>query len=241
MKNVLILEDDNAMSEAVEKMITEINSNITVYKKSTLPEAYQIAIEHDVSLFIVDIIIDSSIRNDVSGLVYVEKIRKIERYAFVPVIFITSLVDPELHAFRNLHCYGYLEKPLLMEEAKRLICQALKFQQPSKEEGTAYFRKDGVIYAINKKDIVYIKSHGGKVTIKTVMDELVIYYRNCKDLLKELDSDKFIQSSRGTIVNKEFIANIDLVNRIVSLKNDFGMLDISIKMKRSFMEKINDD
>lgn len=241
MKNVLVLEDDHATLEAIEKLIHEIEENVLVYKIATLPEAYQTAVEHDINLFIVDIMIDNSVRNDVSGLVFVEKIRKIEKYAFIPVIFITALVDPELHAYRTLHCYGYLQKPLLIKETKQLISQALKYQMPQNEEGTVYFRKDGIIYAVDKKDIVYIKSHGGKVTITTVRDELAIYYRNCKDILKELDSDNFIQCNRGTIVNRAFIDSIDLVNRIITLKNNYGILEISTKMKKNFMEKMNDD
>lgn len=241
MRNVLVLEDDHAMLEAVDKLIHEIDTNVIVYKVTTLPKAYQIAVEHDISLFIIDIMIDSSIRNDVSGLVFVEKIRNIEKYTFVPVIFISSLLDPELLAYRKLHCYGYLAKPLLIEEARQLIRQALKFQYSQKEDGTVYFRKDGVIYAVDKKDIVYVKSHGGKVTIKTVNDELAVYYRNCKGILKELDSDRFIQSNRGTIVNIDFIANIDPVNRVIRLKDEYGMIEISAMMKKSVMEKIKND
>lgn len=79
MKNVLVLEDDHATLEAIEKLIHEIEENVLVYKIATLPEAYQTAVEHDINLFIVDIMIDNSVRNDVSGLVFVEKIRKIEK------------------------------------------------------------------------------------------------------------------------------------------------------------------
>lgn len=241
MKNVLILEDDSAMQDVVEKLLLELDTNITVYKISTLPEAYQVAVEHIISLFVVGIILDHSIRNDVSGLKFIEKIRQLDQYAFVPVIFISSLTDPELYAYRDLHCYGYLGKPLLIEEAKPLLSQALRYQQPVKEDGTVFFRKDGVIYAVNKKDIVYIKSHGGVVTIKTVKNELTVYYRNCKDILRELDSGKFVQSNRGTIVNKEFIENVDPVNRIIRLSEEYGTIEMGTLLKKSFMENLKDE
>lgn len=241
MKNVLILEDNEATLELVGNLINEIDSNAKVYKTSTLPDAYQMAVEHKINLFIIDIIIDNSIRNDVSGLRFVEKIRDINKYAFVPVIFITSLVDPEIHAYKKLHCYAYLEKPLLIKEAKKLIGEALQFPEQKQEEGILFFRKDGVIYAVNKEEIVYITSHAGKVTITTVKDELTLYYRNCKYLLNELDSDQFIQCGRGAIVNKTFIDNVDPVNRVIKLTGDFGTLEIGIVLKKKFMEKIKDD
>ncbi|MCI8509519.1 MAG: response regulator transcription factor [Lachnospiraceae bacterium] len=241
MKNVLILEDDGAMLEAIGKIISEIEISTFVYKINTLTDAYQIAIEHDISLFIIDIIIDRSVRNDVSGLVFVENIRKIEKYAFVPVIFMTALTDPELHAYRQLHCYGYLGKPLVVEEAKKLIEEALKYSIPKNENSMLYTRKDGIIYAVKKSEIVYIKSHGGKIVIKTLKDELTVYYRNCRDMLKELDSDKYIQCNRSTIVNRDYIQNVDLINRVVKMKDDFGIVQLGKVMKKSFMDKMGYD
>lgn len=241
MKNVLILEDDGTMLEAIGKIISEIEISTFVYKINTLTDAYQIAIEHDISLFIIDIIIDRSVRNDVSGLVFVENIRKIEKYAFVPVIFMTALTDPELHAYRQLHCYGYLGKPLVVEEAKKLIEEALKYSIPKNENSMLYTRKDGIIYAVKKSEIVYIKSHGGKIVIKTLKDELTVYYRNCRDMLKELDSDKYIQCNRSTIVNRDYIQNVDLINRVVKMKDDFGIVQLGKVMKKSFMDKMGYD
>lgn len=241
MKSVLILDDDSEMQDELERIVQEVNRDIIIYKTGTLAAAYQIAVEHKISLFLVDIIVDVSKRGDVSGLTFVEKIRALELYAFVPVIFITTLADPEMYAYRKLHCYGYLQKPILYEETKRLIEQALKFEQPAKEEGNLYFRRDGVIYAVDKKEIIYIKSHAGKVTIRTVQDEIVVYYRNCRDILSELDSDRFLQCSRGTIVNKTYIANIDVVNRVVHLTKDYGNIEISVRMKKHFLERVQQD
>lgn len=238
MKSVLILDNDSAMRDALEKIIREINRDIIIYKTGTLAEAYQIAVEHNISLFLLDIIIDVSKREDVSGLTFIEKIRTLKQYEFVPVIFVTMLSDPELYAYSKLHCYGYLQKPLLFDETKQLIEQALKFEQTERLEGNVYFRKDGIIYAVDKKEIIYIKSHEGKVTIKTKREELVVYYRSCRDILLELDSDWFIQCNRGTIVNKTYIANIDVVNRVIHLIDDYGDIDISVRMKKKLLEQI---
>lgn len=240
MKSVLILEDDIEMLKLIEKIMNELDDTIYVYKISTLPEAYQIAIEKNINLFVIDIMLDQSIRDDVSGLKFVEKLRRLDKYNFIPVVFITALADPELHAYRNLHCYGYLEKPLVIEDAKKLFAEALKFKQPEEgETETLYLRRDGVIYAAKKKEIVYISSHAGKVTIKTIDDELTFYYRNCKEMLEKLDSEKFIQCNRATIVNRDYIKSIDPTNRMIQLKG-FGNIEIGITMKKKIMEWLND-
>lgn len=239
MKSVLILEDNKEIADMVEKLLLEIDTNLCIYKESVLANGYQVAVEHNICLFIVDIMLDNSVRSDVSGLNFIEKIRTIEQYAFVPVVFMTSLVDPEIYAYRKLHCYGYLEKPLHIEETRQMLKQALKYQPAEKEEGTLYFRKDGVIFAVEKDEIVYVQSHIGIVTIKTIQDEVTVYYRTCKDILKALDSDRFLQSNRGTIINRDFIDHVDVVSRIVTLKENYGNIEIGTKYKKNFMERLN--
>lgn len=241
MKHVLILENNCAEQEALEKIVRELNADAVIHKADTVAAAYQIAVEHMVSLFLVDIVIDSSIRNDVSGLKFVESIRKLDRYTFVPVIFITALTDPGQYAYKMLHCYGYFEKPAPVKELKQLLKQALKYHYPGKEEGTIYFRKDGVIYAAEKEKIVYMESHGGSITIKTVYDEFTVYYRSCKDILEELDSDLFIRINRGILVNCKYIANADMVNRILHLVDGYGDLEISVRMKKNILEKLKSE
>ena len=241
MKHVLILENNCAEQEALEKIVRELNADVVIHKADTVAAAYQIAVEHVVSLFLVDIVIDSSIRSDVSGLKFVESIRKLDRYAFAPVIFITALTDPRLYAYSTLHCYGYFEKPALVKELTQSIRQALKYQPPKVEEGTLYFRKDGVIYAAEKEKIVYIKSHGGSISIKTEYDEFTVFYRSCKDILSELDSDLFIRINRGIIVNSKYIANADLVNRVLHLVNGYGDLEISVRMRKNILEKLKSE
>lgn len=72
-------------------------------------------------------------------------------------------------------------------------------------------------------------------------DELTVYYRNCRDMLKELDSDKYIQCNRSTIVNRDYIQNVDLINRVVKMKDDFGIVQLGKVMKKSFMDKMGYD
>lgn len=241
MKNVLVLEDDMEMLNLIEKLIGEIRGSFHVYKVSSVAEAYRTAIEKNISLFVVDIMLDSSVRDDVSGLKFVEKLRTIDKYRFVPVIFITALSDPELHAYRNLHCYGYLEKPLIIREAKRLMEEALQYEYQDEGDSVLYLRKDGVIYAIREKDIIYIRSHAGKVTIKAIKEELMVYYRNCKDILEKLDSKAFIPCNRSTMVNRNYIKSVDTTNRIIQLKENYGMIEIGVTMKKKFMELLSND
>ena len=233
MKNILILEDYEAHRNILMKILQEIEG-IRIYVATNKEEAYQIAIEKNIHLFLVDIILNTEIRGDVSGLNFVEAIRKIPKYVFVPLIFITSLEDPQLYAYKNLHCFGYIEKPFEPEYVKNLIKQALKFpdlKEEYKEEKTVYFRVDGVIYAVKSNDIIYMENSKRQLKIFTAKETMIIPYKTCNQIMEEVGYENFIQCSRFTIVNKRYIQRIDYVNRYIKLKGVEKQIDIGITMK----------
>ena len=111
MKKILILEDKEIHIKILENILKDIN-NIQVLVAKTIEEAYKLAMENTINLFLIDIILDTEVRGDVSGLRFVEAVREIPKYSFTPLIFITSLEDPKLFAYKELHCFGYIENIL---------------------------------------------------------------------------------------------------------------------------------
>ena len=105
MKKILIVEDSVQILAQLSYIAREINSSNKIYAFEKLEEAYRCALENDIDLFVVDIILEKEKPGDISGLQYVENIRKIDRYKFIPVIFVTSLEDAKLHTYEKLHCY----------------------------------------------------------------------------------------------------------------------------------------
>lgn len=99
MKKILIVEDSVQILAQLSYIAREINSSNKIYAFEKLEEAYRCALENDIDLFVVDIILEKEKPGDISGLQYVENIRKIDRYKFIPVIFVTSLEDAKLHTY----------------------------------------------------------------------------------------------------------------------------------------------
>ncbi len=233
MKKVLILEDNLVMNRYLQKIISEIDIKNQVFSFTILKDAYQCVLEKDIDLFIVDIILDTSLPGDSSGLKFVDRIRKIESYAFTPVIFVTSLEDAKLYTYEKLHCYSFMEKPFDVEKLKRLVKECLNF--PGKEETrkTLYFRKEGIILSVDIEDIVYAESINHIMNIHTKRgDVLSIPYITLKKLIEDTDSIDFIQCSRSVIVNKNFVHNVDIPNQIIRLKEEFGSIEIGIRLKK---------
>lgn len=233
MKKVLVLEDNPKSSALIESIIQEIDTRIRIYSFDNVRDAYQCALEKTIDLFLIDIILDTKTPGDSSGLVFVENMRKISHYTFAPVIFITSLEDAKLYTYENLHCYSFIEKPFDIKRLKGLIEQCLRFEESKDITKTLYFRKDGIILAIEREDIVYAECINHLMHIHTRQrDVLEIPYITLKKLLEDIDCKDFIQCSRSTILNKKYINNMDIPNRIIQLKDGFGRLEIGITYKK---------
>lgn len=143
-----------------------------------------------------------------------------------------------MHAYKEIHCYGYLSKPYNKEKLTALLSEALTFEQHRDENRNIYLKKDGIFFAKKNQDIVYIKSSAGKMIVKTINDDLEISYKSNNRIIKELDSDKFVKCNRSVIVNKDYIQSVDGTNRYIELKNGYGTLEIGTIMKKEFLKEI---
>lgn len=237
MKKILILEDNSATLEQLTAIVQEVDSRNEVYPFDNVKDAYQCAMERTIDLFLIDIILDASQSGDASGLKYVENIRRVEHYSFTPVIFVTSLEDTKACAYENLHCYSFIEKPFRADRVKQVVEQCLKFPSSARNAKTLYFRRDGIIFAVEREDIVYAESTEHSIHIHTRQgDVLKIPYQTLKKLLEEVDSADFIQCSRNTVINKNFIYNVDIPNRVIQLRDDFGRIEIGVMFKKYVKE-----
>lgn len=237
MKKILILEDNPAALEHLAKMVQELDIKNTVYAFDNTKDAYQCAMERTIDLFLIDIILDTSHPGDTSGLKFVENIRRVEHYAFTPIIFITCLEDARSYTYENLHCYSFVEKPFDVHKVKRTIEQSLKFPGTDKNTKTLYFRKDGIILAVEREEIVYAECVNHTMHIHTSRnDVLKVPYITLKKLLEDIDSADIIQCSRNTIINKKFVQNVDIPNRMIQMKNNLGRVEIGIMFKKYIKE-----
>lgn len=237
MKKILILEDNPTTLKNLTQIVQNIAAKNAVYPFYDLKDAYQCAMDKVIDLFIVDIILDRNKPGDSSGLKFVENIRKINHYAFVPIIFVTSLEDAKLYTYEKLHCYSFIEKPFDVVRLRQLVQQCLRFDESRVTSKTLYFRKDGIILAAEREDIVYAESINHVMHIHTKQgDVLEIPYITLKKLLDDLDSTDFIQCSRSTVINQKYIDNLDIPNQVVQFKNGYGRVGIGIRYKKNLRD-----
>ena len=176
---------------------------------------------------------------DTTGLSFAMEIRGISKYKFTPLIFITSLEDPKLYSYSQLHCFGYIEKPFSVTQVRNTILSALEFPMKEDNERCVYFRKDRIVHSVRINDIVYIEISRRKVDIHCTYDELEIPYITCEEMLQELDSNEFIQCSRYCIINRQHIEHIDYTNRFVKMRYTDTPIEIGVIMKKKFKNRVD--
>lgn len=239
MKKILVLEDKEIHIKMLEKVLEDIH-DVTIFAATSVEMAYKIVMENTINLLLIDIILDTAVKGDVSGLKFAHAIRKIPKYAFTPLIFITSLEDPKLYAYKELHCFGYIEKPFDPPAVKKLTKQALEFPNYEIKDKNIYFRTDGIMYAVNSKDIIYIENSKRKLVIHTTKEKFAVPYKTCKEMLEELETDNFLQCSRYVIINKDYVELVDYANRYIKLRGIDEAVEIGVAMKKRVMDEFSD-
>lgn len=223
----------------MKRLVQELSREVFVYDVDNLQEAYQILLENTIDLFIIDIVLDRNKKNDISGVKLANVVRDIPYYAFTPIIFVTSLIDPKLFAYSNLHCFCYLEKPFSQEEARSVIRDAMEYSTPKKEMSTFCLRKGGILFPIQVDDIVYIESFNRSILIyrkdgKT--DKMP--YMTCRQILQEAGNSSLLQCNRSVIVNKNYIWSVDRVNRYIVLRDCGKQVDIGVTYLKKVMSEL---
>lgn len=239
-KNILVVEDSEYYMNLICNTLSKI-SDINIYKATCSAEAYKYAMEMSISVFIVDLILNTNVLGDVSGIKFIERMRTIEKYKFVPVIITTSLEDPKLHSYSYLHCYRYFEKAFDTNELVETVLEVLKYESPKEKTKIIYYKREGLLFSINTNDIIYIENCNRFIKYHCVDGIHTAPYQSCKKIIQEMESTDFIQCSKNTIVNRKYILCVDSINRYITLMNEYGTLDIGPRMKKEFMNRLKNN
>lgn len=240
-KSVLIIEDDIEQLNILKQLVLAGDRNAEVYTADNAAQAYRYLMEKTMDVFLIDIVLDTNRPGDTSGIRLAEKLRKIPKYMFTPIIFVTALEDPSMYAYTDLNCMGYIEKPYEPERVVKLVEKALNYTTAREKEISLTFRKDGILYPVKLKEIVYMESMNHVMHVHLLSGAVLeIPYKTCKQVLLETDSKCLMQCSRSTLVNKEYVLSIDIPNRFLTLKADLGMVDIGITYKKKVMAEFCD-
>ncbi|MBP3604454.1 MAG: response regulator transcription factor [Lachnospiraceae bacterium] len=241
-KVVLIIEDDASQLEMLRRLVLKTSKDVEVLTANNSMVAYQALMERTIDVFLVDIVLDTENRGDTSGIRLVERFRKIPKYMFTPVIFVTSLEDSTMYAYKELNCIGYIEKPFEPAQVMCLVEKALNFTTARDTDVRLSFRKDGIWYPVKIKDVVYMESLKHVMNIHFAKNSVLeIPYVTCKQILKDADCDCLVQCSRSTIVNRDYVHSVDPQNQYIVFKEKLGRVNIGVTYKKKMIAEFGND
>lgn len=239
MVQILILEDNEDSLRALTAMVEAESEHIEVKTAKNLARAREILEEDEnfFQAFFLDISLQEKNQEDTSGIAFAEEIRALKKYAFTPIIMITSIASMELEAYRKLHCYQYITKPYQKEEITKLVHKLL-LQSRKSVEASVIIKRDGINYRLLCKDIVYIQAVPRGICIILKQEKMNVSYVSIRNIKEKLPAEQFIQCHRMYLVNLDYIECADFVNGIINLKTK-NTVEIGVTYKNEIRRRLS--
>lgn len=219
MQKILLVEDNKAAADKIQKFIKNIDSQYEVTVFSKAADAYAYAYNVPIDLFILDIQL-----TDYKGTNLARQLRELQIYQYTPIIFETAIAGEELNAYRDVNCYGYLLKPFNEEEFVTVFSKAIGLSAClSGTSKTIRLEQKQFIFEYNLSEIMYLESFGKRIVIHTYNPRLgakedTISGYSLMKLLEMLGEKDFIQCHKSYIVNKNYIEQINKTDKMIMIK-----------------------
>lgn len=215
MYSIILVEDDSMQREILKTMIHSIYESIKIYEADSESKALYIIENNDINMFLIDIGLNKS-----SGLDLAMDIRRIPKYEFSHIIFLTTHVDYMLQAFKQTHCYDYILKPYNKNDVQAMLNKLIdreinnsnnerKGPKENKENELVIKIRNGIFLRIKIDDILFIEVNGRDCEVNT-FDGVYTYSNiSLKKILELIDCEYIVQSHKAFAVNKNYIFKME--------------------------------
>lgn len=238
-RKVLVLEDLDSPREALVRMVEECGPHLSVHGFADSSSAFQYAMENQIDLFLVDIVLKPHEPNDFSGILFAKSIREHTRYAPAEIVFITTLAGLEAELLRSVHCFDYIEKPITKRRVQKVVQEAMdKLDGLPREDEMVFLRKDRVTYPVPAGEIVYVESRRKMLYVYTEHETIDVPNLSLKKFLDKIRTQNFLSPMRGIAVNLRHIEYVDPGNRFVKMRGYGEMISIGRRAKDQFMSEM---
>lgn len=219
-KNILIIEDEPMALRYLIKIVEDCSPlECHVFGYTNLREAFECMKHRKISLFIVDIMLNRNAHNR-EGYQFIEELRSNEEYRYVPVIFVTGLEEPRAQAYKDLHCFGYIQKPYDVNEIHKMVKKCLTYK-PVNGKSKLHLKKDGIHIFFDTDQIVYVRITGKNLSVKVHGRPPGQYaYLTMKEIMEQLKSEPMVTCGKGLLVNGKYMDHLDQKERKLYLKDE---------------------
>lgn len=225
---VMIIDDEKSVIDMLKYYIVKYTPSLLfVGEAQTIEDGYNIYKKTRPDIIFLDIQLQGKNGFDFLNLIKDKNQR---------VVFITAHEEYALKAY-EYKVNAYLVKPVSPSEFKEVIEVLLENYIEKKTRRISFKSKEQTIL-IKEDDIIKISSQSPKrVIVYTIQDEYLVK-KNIGEIEEKLSLLKFFKINQRTIINVNYVNNIDLKEREVHLK-DLSVEKISVRRKPAFVKFIS--
>lgn len=225
---MLIAEDRLETQQLIIMAVLRINPMCEIYTAVRESDGWEIAQEHQIHLFILDIeLIDST------GFELADRISESQKYFHVPVVFETINPRPLLRHMYKYQYINYIVKPFTMENLLESFIPIFEIIYETLDRITYIEVKDRhMSKRVSFDEVIYISAFINGSIIHT---EKHTYSseESLKSLIEKID-ERFIQCHKSYIVNMFCWGEINNSNDTVQLKG----INKEIPIGRTFKKDV---
>lgn len=238
-KNVLIVDCDDRQIQRIEKIVwlaaREKNIIPRIYTANNVTDAEEILQETDIDILILDTVYKGYKRGEYLGFELVERIREVDKYFALPVIYVASLEDEMMYAYRKLHCLGFIPRRFETQQLLKVLRKAMYHTTLRDEDNYVMPRNYSVYYPIKVKNIVYAEIKNKLLYIHKLDGEVFeIMHTNLSQLYKQARSICMIQCNKSMLINKNYVTRVDFTEQYLMLKGS----DTKFKIGKPYVEAL---
>ena len=229
----LVLCDDNL------DVLEECQSLLSTYACETGQKIKFIPYQNSLSLYdeledhqMADLYLLDIDMPEVNGLQLAQKIHTIDQN--IPIIFLTAYLEYAPSAIR-VQAFRYVSKMRLQEELREAFESALQYRERLFRYACLTIKTNGTCFRIPYDQIQYAEKKGKYIQLHTIY-RTYAYRGDMKQLLRNLNDDRFSRVDRSYIVNLDFVEGY--TNDTVQLSQS-NSLPISRRMLPTFKKNFS--
>lgn len=234
-KKVLIVDDDRIqirrIAAIVRAVACDLGKRVVLFAADNVLKAEKLLKRYDIDVMLLDIVY----RETYAGIELIKYVRETEKYTMLPVIIVTDAGKMEEYSYKNLLCYGFCKKNCPEEEICSLLKTALKYSTSGEEDKQIVLRKNGVLYPLVIRDILYIKVVEHKLCIFLEMgEEIRITNMTMNRFCEQYSLKSFVRCNRNVMVNCIHVERVELEECYIIIRESHE----KIRIGPAYMENV---
>lgn len=224
-KQILVVDSDDRQIQRIAGVLKETamqtGNRMDIYVSNTLQEAEAVMEEIEIDVLILDTVYKGMILEEYPGVKWALNLREKEKYILLPIIFVSSIAEPKLEAYRDIDCLGFLPRQFNVKDLRRVLEKAMHHCTPKDSDKRFLIRAQGIIYPLQIKDILYVEVLNRVLYIyQTSGKVLEMPHKPLRDFQAEVDSKCLIQCNKSMLINTLYVLRVDEEEGYVTLAMD---------------------